>query len=183
MKKYLFILYILFPICTFADIIVTKSFENIEDVVIVSMSAQEVIYTDGSKQLSIPSDNVDGVLYNDGRYIAPPEASQTPIMTDSNDSRDDSSNQTETMVVQNRGRTHKEKTAKNNSEMKQATKEVFSALRQFYVTLFQSMKKKKTASDNNMEESTPSSQNSSDDSMELFTPSTDSKPTPSEDNW
>lgn len=45
------------------------------------------------------------------------------------------------------------------------------------------MKKEKTASDNNMEESTPSSQNSSDDSMEQVTPSTDSKPTTSEDNW
>lgn len=183
MKKYLFIFYTLFPVCTFADIIITKSFENIEDVVIVSMSAEEVIYIAGNMQLSIPSENVDGVLYDDGRYIAPPKASQTPIITDSNDNWDDDSYQTETLVVQTGVRTHKEKTAKNNSEIRQATKEVFSALGQFYATLFQSMKKKKTASDNNMEVSTPLSQDSSDDSMEEVIPSTDSKSALSDDNW
>lgn len=53
-----------------------------------------MLYTQGGQAKSIPSANVDGVLYDDGRYITPPRASQTqnqPTTTDN--SWDDGSGQ------------------------------------------------------------------------------------------
>ncbi len=76
--KRLFIICALFPLVVQADIIVTRSNGNIEDVKVVSMTPENVLYTQNGQAKSIPSGDVDGVLYDDGRYVSPPKKSQEP---------------------------------------------------------------------------------------------------------
>lgn len=92
----LFIICALFPIVAQADIIVTRSNGNIEDVKVVSMSPESVLYTQDGQAKSIQSADVDGVLYDDGRYVTPPSTSQVqeqPMNNMGNDGWDDGSGQ------------------------------------------------------------------------------------------
>lgn len=84
------------PFAAYADIIVTRSNGNIEDVKVVSMTPENVLYTRDGQAKSIQSSDVDGVLYDDGRYVTPPSASQVqeqPMNNMGNDGRDDGSGQ------------------------------------------------------------------------------------------
>lgn len=73
MKHIILTLYIFLPAYVFADIIATYKNGNIENVMVVSVNANEVVYKIGNTQKSIPSSQVEGVLFNDGRYISPPK--------------------------------------------------------------------------------------------------------------
>lgn len=60
------------PLLAYADIIATKNGNTIEDVTVVSVGEDEVVYKNGNTQKAIASLEVDGVLYDDGRFVSPP---------------------------------------------------------------------------------------------------------------
>lgn len=94
--KRIFIICALFPIVVQADIIVTRSNGNIEDVKVASITPENVLYTQDGQAKSIQSADVDGVLYDDGRYVTPPSTSQVqeqPMNNMGNDSWDDGAGQ------------------------------------------------------------------------------------------
>lgn len=72
------------------DIIVTKAGTNIEDITVVSVTAENVTYNQAGSQKSIASSEVNGILYRDGRYVTPPsrQTISTNEVTHSNDSWD-----------------------------------------------------------------------------------------------
>lgn len=88
MRKSLIILALL-PLFAFADIIATFNNGNIEGVKVVSVGADEIVYKQGKTQKSIPSSEVEGVLYDNGNYVAPPKKAivAEPIETTSDESR------------------------------------------------------------------------------------------------
>lgn len=59
--------------CVFAqDIISLRDGTNIENVKVQSISDSEVTYTQKNKTISIPRNNVEAVLYGDGRFESLP---------------------------------------------------------------------------------------------------------------
>lgn len=59
--------------CVFAqDIILLRDGTNIENVKVQSISDSEVTYTQKNKTISIPRNNVEAVLYGDGRFESLP---------------------------------------------------------------------------------------------------------------
>lgn len=73
MKRIFIALCAVYPLFAYADIIATFNNGNIEDVTVVSIGAEEVVYNEGGTQKSIVSSQVEGVLYDDGRFVAPPK--------------------------------------------------------------------------------------------------------------
>ena len=78
MKHIILTLYIFLPAFVFADIIATHKKGNIENVTVVSVNVNEVVYKIDNTQKSIPSSQVEGVLFNDGRYVTPPKKANDP---------------------------------------------------------------------------------------------------------
>ena len=74
MKRILFIVSAFLPMLAFADIIVQKDGNNIEDVSVTSITAEKVTYSQSGAQKTIASSMVEGVLYDNGRYVTPPSA-------------------------------------------------------------------------------------------------------------
>ena len=74
MKKILFPIAMMFcaGFISAQDIIATKD-GNIEDVKVLSVGTDEVVYKQGSAQKTIASSQVEGVLYEDGRFVTPPQ--------------------------------------------------------------------------------------------------------------
>ena len=72
MKRALFVLCTLCSLLANAYIIVTRSNGNVEDVTVVSITADEVSYMQNGKSKSVISTDVEGILYDDGRYVTPP---------------------------------------------------------------------------------------------------------------
>lgn len=72
MKRIILALCALTPLFAFADIIVKKDSKTIEDVTIVSITADNVVYKQDGGVKTISAAEVDGVLYDDGRYVTPP---------------------------------------------------------------------------------------------------------------
>ena len=70
------------------DIVVTKAGTTIEDVKVISITADNVTYNQAGTQKTMASSEVDGVLYSDGRYVTPP--SQQIIPSDEVSSSDGS---------------------------------------------------------------------------------------------
>lgn len=96
MKKIFFVLSALIPMLALADIIVKKDSQTIEDVTIVTMTADNVVYKQEGTTKTIASSEVDGVLYDNGRFVTPPskQAVQASQASTSNEvwSVDDGSN-------------------------------------------------------------------------------------------
>lgn len=88
MKRIILALCALIPLFAFADIIVKKDSKTIEDVTVVSMSADNVVYKQEGGVKTISSSEVDGVLYDDGRYIMPPAKQTTQQTANSSTSND-----------------------------------------------------------------------------------------------
>ena len=86
--KYIFSFFLifLFSFSAFADIIVTKRDGNIENVTVVEITDTEVIYTQKGTRKSIPYENVEAILYDDGRYVTLPSKSQTYSDSENNTS-------------------------------------------------------------------------------------------------
>lgn len=72
MKRILIVLCTIYPLFAHADIIATFNNGNIEDVTVVSVGVDEVVYNEGDAQKSIVSSQVEGILYDDGRFVTPP---------------------------------------------------------------------------------------------------------------
>lgn len=154
MKRILCALCAIVPTFTFADIIATFNNGNIEDVTVMSIGADEVVYKKGNAQKSIASSEVEGVLYNDGRFVSPPKKSAA---TESDESTPDDSWAVENAPSEDSQTTSnshakREKRERNggNSEVGQAFKEAGSAIKDAFTTMFDAMKvkKDKSSSDN-----------------------------------
>ena len=171
MKKILFIISTIFPLFAFADIIVTRSNGNIEDVTVISVTADEVTYKKASSQKTIASSEVDGVLYDDGRYVSPPskaavvESAEEIKSDDSWAVEDTPSNETKSSSTKRREKREKNERSGNNSEVGQAFKEAGVAIKDAFTTMFDAMGKKKekgsseatsTETDSNQESSSAS---------------------------
>ena len=170
MRKILTILCLCVVASCYADIIVTKSNGNIEDVTVVEMRSDVITYTQGGKQKTIASDNVDGVLYDDGRYVAPPrkpvepsaentawddgslsDNSQSKVLSNSDSWDDGSTKRTKSAV----NKQQREREARgSNSEVGQAFKEAGQAIKGAFSTMFQAMKKDKSSSNESTDTST-----------------------------
>lgn len=142
MKKAIIILAFL-PLFAYADIIATFSNGNIEDVVVVSVGADEVVYKQGNKEKTIASTEVEGVLYDNGQFVAPPkknivEESYDTTSEDALGANEESSD--ESMLSKKREK--KERTG-GNSEVGKAFKEAGVAIKEAFTTMFDAMGKKK----------------------------------------
>ena len=133
MKRILVALVALVPLFAYADIIVTRSNGNIEDVTVISITADNVVYKQDSNQKTIAASEVDGVLYDDGRYITPPSKQTIPAddeVTSSNDSwaKDD--------VIQEKNVKPKGKNKEKNDDEKTMSKWVDGNITKFNVYAF-----------------------------------------------
>lgn len=88
MKHLVFALCALIPLFALADIIVKKDSKTIEDVTVVSITVDNVVYKQEGSVKTISSSEVDGVLYDDGRYVTPPSK---PSTTTDNAAKSDNS--------------------------------------------------------------------------------------------
>ncbi|MBR1928392.1 MAG: hypothetical protein IJ834_01450 [Paludibacteraceae bacterium] len=169
MKQFFLVIGALIPSFTFADIIATYNNGNIEDVTVLSVGADEVVYKEGNVQKSIASSEVEGVLYDDGRFVAPPKKS---VATESFEGSSDDSWTVENTPSEDiqttsnsRAKHDKRERSGGNSEVGQAFKEAGSAIKDAFTTMFDAMKgkKDKSSSDNtntetNSNQSTPASE-------------------------
>ena len=150
MKCILCALCAIIPTLAFADIIATFNNGNIEEVTVVSIGTDEVVYKKGNAQKSIASSEVEGVLYDDGRFVSPPKKS---VATESYESTHDDSWAVENVpsedsqTTSNR-RTKREKRERSggNSEVGQAFKDAGEAIKDAFTTMFDAMGRKKDKS-------------------------------------
>ena len=150
MKRIFIALCAVYPLFAYADIIATFSNGNIEDVTVVSIGAEEVVYNEGGTQKSIVSSQVEGVLYDDGRFVAPPKkaaAESIEITSDDSWAVDDAiSDDTQTASSNRRQKREKKERSGGNSEVGQAFKEAGTAIKDAFTTMFDAMGKKKDKS-------------------------------------
>lgn len=148
MKRIFIALCAISPLFAFADIIATFDNGNIEDVTVVSVGADEVVYKQGGTQKTIASSQVEGVLYDDGRFVAPPKKA---VVFDSSESTSDdswavddaSSDKSQTASPNRRQKREKKERSGGNSEVGQAFKEAGVAIKDAFTTMFDAMGKKK----------------------------------------
>ena len=173
MKRILLALCTIIPAFAFADIIATYNNGNIEDVTVVSVGADEVVYKKGNTQKSIASSEVDGVLYDDGRFVSPPRKSAVAESFEdtSNDSWavDDAPSKDSQTTSNHRAKREKRERSGGNSEVGQAFKDAGSAIRDAFTTMFDAMGKKKD--------------NKSSESSTTETDTNPSSPAASDDGW
>lgn len=150
MKCILCALCAIIPTLAFADIIATFNNGNIEEVTVVSIGTDEVVYKKGNAQKSIASSEVEGVLYDDGRFVAPPKKS---VATESYESTSDDSwavenTPSEDIQTTSNSRAKRDKRERNggNSEVGQAFKEAGTAIKDAFTTMFDAMGRKKDKS-------------------------------------
>lgn len=148
MKRILLALCTIVPLSAFADIIATYNNGNIEDVTVVSVGADEVVYKQGKAQKSIASSEVEGVLYDDGRFVSPPKkaAVADSLESPSDDSwaiEDASTDNSSSEPSNRRQKREKKERSRSNSEVGQAFKEAGVAIKDAFTTMFDAMGKKK----------------------------------------
>lgn len=147
MKRILLTLCTVIPAIAFADIIATYNNGNIEDVTVVSVGADEVVYKKGNTQKSIASSEVEGVLYDDGRFVSPPRKSTATESFEeaSGDSWavENAPSEDSQTTSNHRAKREKKERSGGNSEVGQAFKEAGSAIKDAFTTMFDAMGKKK----------------------------------------
>lgn len=168
MKRILIALCAVYPLFAFADIIATFNNGNIEDVTVVAVGSNEVVYKKGNTQKTIASSEVEGVLYDDGSYVSPPKnvipsESVEPSSDDSwaidNGSSEDAQSVTASTRRQKR---EKKESSGEQSEVGQAFKEAGVAIKDAFTTMFDAMgKKKEKDSSGRLHSTTESKQSSS----------------------
>ena len=151
MKCVLLAICAVLPMFAFADIIATYNNGNIEDVTVVSVGAEEVVYKKGNTEKTIASSEVEGVLYDDGRFVAPPKkaAVTESYETTSDDAwpvDDASSDNPQSASANRRQNREKKERSGNNSEVGQAFKEAGVAIKDAFTTMFDAMGRKKDKS-------------------------------------
>lgn len=168
MKRILYALCAIVPTFAFADIIATFNNGNIEDVTVVSVGADEVVYKEGNAQKSIASSDVEGVLYDDGRFVAPPKKS---VATESFEGSSDDSWAVENTPSEDsqttsnrRAKREKRERSGENSEVGKAFKAAGEAIKDAFTTMFDAMGRKKdksssekTSTETDSNQSTPAS--------------------------
>lgn len=149
------------------DIIATKD-GNIEDVKVLSVGADEVVYKKGNTQKTIASSEVEGVLYEDGRFVAPPKnvVASESVESSSGDSwatENTSYDDTQSAATSNRRqKREKKESSGEQSEVGQAFKEAGVAIKDAFTTMFDAMgKKKEKDSSGRLHSTTESKQSSS----------------------
>ena len=169
MKRFLYALCAIVPTFAFADIIATFNNGNIEDVTVMSIEADEVVYKKGNAQKSIASSEVEGVLYDDGRFVAPPKKS---VATESYESTSDDSwavenTPSEDIQTTSNSRAKRDKRERNggNSEVGQAFKDAGTAIKDAFTTMFDAIGRKKdksssekTSTETDSDQSSPASE-------------------------
>lgn len=88
MRYFIFSVLFLLPICVYSDTISTKHNGNIEDVKVVSIAADSVKYKQGDILKAIASHEVQGVLYDNGKFVIPPSLSHAVSQTANDNSWD-----------------------------------------------------------------------------------------------
>ena len=166
-KLFLIIFILLLTLPIYADIIITKSEGNIEDVSVIEITDTEIIYKQKNIQKSIPCEKVEAILYDDGRYVTVSCKSQIQTTDDGNVTEEMESN-----PISNNNKLYKERKNRtknderpSNYEVKQAfkeaaktTKEAFSKMFNSWKKAFDSLKKDKETKEND-NSSTPQSEN------------------------
>ena len=145
----------------YADIIITKSEGNIEDVTVIEITYTEIIYKQKNIQKSIPCEKVEAILYDDGRYVTVSCKSQIQTTNDGNVTEEMESNK-----FSNNNKQYKERKdrVKNDGrpssyEVKQAFKEAANATKEAFSKMFNSWKKdKKVEDDANFSTSHPANE-------------------------
>lgn len=87
MKHFILGILALLPLCAHADVVSTKNNGNIENVKVISVAADSVVYKQGDIRKAIASEEVEGVLYENGKFVTPP-APRT-VSTQSEEEDDD----------------------------------------------------------------------------------------------
>lgn len=141
MKRLLLVLCISLPFAAYADIIVTRSNGNIEDVKVVSITPENVLYTQDDQAKSIQSADVEGVLYDDGRYVTPPSASQVqeqPMTNMGNDGWDEGQPQSSTdRYTYTSKEAKRQQKAEEKRRRRTCNEEAFNAYQSFYNEAYQ----------------------------------------------
>lgn len=68
MKRIYIILFVFLPMLTQAGVIMKRSGERLEDVIIKSVTDTEIIYEFNGIETTLPKSEVSAILYDDGRY-------------------------------------------------------------------------------------------------------------------
>ena len=125
MKRIILLVWILIlSLSASADIIITKSNGNIENVTIVKITDTEIVYTQEGVQKTIPYVEVEAVMYDDGRYITLPNKNcfNSKIDNETFDGKDTKYiNRTQKKAESNNNKDKHSET--KNSNTKQALKE------------------------------------------------------------
>jgi len=166
MKCILLAIFVVLPLFAYADIIATRNNGNIEDVTVVSIGTDEVVYMKGNAQKTIASSEVEGVLYDDGRFVSPPKKATATesFETTSDDSWaiDDASSNEKSTSTNRREKRDKKERSSSNSDVGQAFKDAGEAIKDAFTTMFDAMGKKKDKSSTaNTSTETDSNQGSS----------------------
>ncbi|MBR5921081.1 MAG: hypothetical protein IKZ56_07965 [Bacteroidales bacterium] len=141
MKKIVFfICMVSLSLSAFADIIVTKSNGNIENVTILEITETEIVYKQDGVQRTIPYNEVEAIMYDDGRYVTLPNRNYVNSTTENDFSGNEHSNYTNRIQQDNKG--------KSDSEVKQAFKKAGEATKDAFKTLFKSNKSKESDTEN-----------------------------------
>lgn len=150
MKRILLALCAICPLFAYSDIIVTFNNGNIEDVTVVSIGVEEVAYMKGNAQKTIASSEVEGVLYNDGRFVSPPKESipigSNEITSDDSWAIDGTPSKDSETASNRRAKGEKKERKSSNSEVGQAFKDAGEAIKDAFTTMFDAMGRKKDKS-------------------------------------
>lgn len=130
MKKIIMLFVLLFSLSAYADIIITKSNGNIEDVTIVEITDTEVIYKQNGQQKTIPYNEVEAILYDDGRYVTLPSKNQNETSVEDNTSGQNDSHsdhitqpsKSETTTSEGKNTSEKDSLSISNNKQKNAEK-------------------------------------------------------------
>ena len=148
-KLFLVIFILLLTLPVYADIIITKSEGNIEDVSVIEITDTEIIYKQKEIQKSIQCEKVEAILYNDGRYVTLSCKSQIQTTDDGNVTEEMESN-----PISNNNKLYKERKNRtknderpSNHEVKQAFKEAAETTKEAFSKMFNSWKKDKKVKD------------------------------------
>ena len=166
-KLFLIIFILLLTLPIYADIIITKSEGNIEDVSVIEITDTEIIYKQKNIQKSIPCEKVEAILYDDGRYVTVSCKSQIQTTDDGNVTEEMESHPVSNNNKQYKERKDRVKSDERSSshevkqafyEAKQAFKEASKAAKEAFSKAFDSLKKDKETKEND-NSSTPQSEN------------------------
>lgn len=147
MKHILLAILVLLPALVFADIIALIDNGRIEGVKVVSITAEEVVYIQNGEQKTIASSEVEGVLYDDGRFVTPPKRAilSNPVEPSDDSWAIDNTSIPEDTLSASPNRSQKRVNREGSvfsPEVQQAFKEAGVAIKDAFTTTFSAIGKK-----------------------------------------